>query len=88
MVWRLCRVLTLTTLCCVLALSARAQFVLSAQADLNGDKQQEKIVLTLDKKDATRFTLTIGTATIVGKLDDEVDGFKIIDIDTGMRIRK
>jgi hypothetical protein len=77
----LCRGLVLAAFCCVFALSARAQFVRCAQIDLNGDKKAEKITLTLDKKDDRYFTLTIGTASIKGKLDDSIDGFKVVDID-------
>jgi hypothetical protein len=63
--------------------SARAQdkkWLTSATIDVNGDGVKERITLTISP-DKERYTLRIGNATAQGRLEPEIEGFKVIDID-------
>jgi hypothetical protein len=64
-----------------------SRFVTSAEADLNGDGVTERISLeTLGEHG--EFELGIDDATIEGKLDVWLDGFQIVDIDTGDQLKE
>mgnify|MGYP005857005725 CR=1 FL=1 len=69
--------------------AATAQtFSMSASADLDGDGKMEKITLQPIADDASRYRLSVDSASVEGKLGDEVDGLQVIDIDTRDRFRE
>ncbi len=57
------------------------QFMKNFKTDLDGDGKVDHIVL-IDTKETGQFTLKVNKGIISGKLEEEVDGFIIIDIDT------
>jgi hypothetical protein len=82
---RLLQIILVCSICILLSFSWSfgAEFVTSAQEDLNGDGVIEDIVLS-DISELGGFTLHIGSFTKKGKFSSEmelIDGFIIVDID-------
>ncbi len=77
-------------LVCVLAVPAPgfAAVVKSASADLNGDGKAEQISITIKDEFESDYVLKIGSVSVKGKLWEGIDGFQVVDIDCGDRLKE